>query len=143
MENKRGALSHFSTLIRVIILILLAAIIVFFTVQFIRNRQATQRAQQAGRDTTRVAQDQKDEKNETSGSSDEKSSTEESANTPSGIADGEQASGRVRPDVSTGSIPSVGTGSEIIFATLILMGTTYILMRLGATARTLKSQRSQ
>ena len=132
MEGKRGILSHFGTVIRVILLIIFVAIITFFVVKFIRDRQASRRTQQS---TNQVAQsdvESKDAgKNERGQVSDSNKQEDDEAKQaiPSGIADGEDDRESAVPGVGSTEVPAAGMGANILIITAFLSLATYAAAR--------------
>lgn len=137
MEEKRGILSHFGTVIRIAILIILVAVLTFFVVRFFRNRQVSQRAQQTTHTAQTNQQGQKDQPQNTrqdsnngSGNNSESSnqSTQGGQPIPRGIADGGSSNTTV-PSAGPQSLPAAGSDISILLTSLLLSAATYLAVK--------------
>jgi cytoskeletal protein RodZ len=135
MENRRGVLSHFGGIIRIIILIVSVAVITFFIVRFFRNREATRTAQQS----TQVAQNQgkhntsdesrSDDSTDHESDNTESSNSSESVAIPSGVAEGGDGD-------ETSVLPAVGMGYEAVLVSVLAGLVTYgVVFRTGLQKR--------
>lgn len=137
MENRRGILTHFSTLIRIVVILVLAVIIIFFAVQFFRNRQASQKAERVSQDSSQVSRsdDSQDETRDTEG----QDSARESGDVPSGIADGDSSDGASSGSVAAPSaLPGAGIDGGILLLGVALMAGTYFLALLRTNSASAK-----
>ena len=132
MEKSKGILSHFGTIIRIVILIIAVAIITFFVVRFFRNRSATRETERSAQ----VAQSDKEsepgsrnegnkqrESEENNSTTDNSENSQDESSIPSGIADEPDTSHHGSP------MPEVGMSANILWSAAILMVVTYMVVR--------------
>jgi cytoskeletal protein RodZ len=135
MEKKSGVLTHFGGIIRVIILIVSVAIITFFVVRFIRNRETIKNAERSSQVSRSDAQSESDKSKDTEGSSETEGSSSDgdesqSATIPGGVAEGTD-------DNETRSVPAAGMGTDILAVTVLLGGATYFVVRVNQKNQTI------
>lgn len=128
MEDRRGILLYVAWIMRIIAVVLLAALLIFFVIRVVRNRQASNTAEQAVKTATNAPDSNKqtgahDSTNKDSNSSDKSQSDQDSSSTleiPGGVADSEITS----KDGS--SLPDAGMNPQtVLLATVILCSLTY------------------
>ncbi len=135
MENNRGLLTHFSGIIRIVIIIIAIAILAFFVIRFMQNRQSTRTADQATQTTQEETQgannDQaeeragsggvaRDEENRDQNNSDESSV----ATVPGGVAESD-----VVPNTGPQAIPEAGTGEDILITGVLLSVSVFLFSK--------------
>lgn len=131
MEEKRGTLSHFSGIIRLIAFILLVVIILFFVFRWASNRRAEQRAEEAVK--TAVTQEEKPEEANTEEAPTEvESSTDEAKPAESGTAGVvEVPSGVEESDTPAPSagVPEVGMAEDALLSTFFISTAVYLIVK--------------
>ncbi len=122
MENRKGLLTHFGGIIRIIILIVSVAVITFFVVRFFRNRAATRTAEQSAQvsQTDKQKDSSNEKKTEANDSGAGSSATNDSneATIPSGVAEGSDSD-------ETSTMPAVGMGLNMLGVAFALSAVTY------------------
>ena len=145
MEEKRGLLTYFTGIARLIVFIVLLAIITFFVVRWIRARQDTRVAQQAAQGQGTRAEAKDESKNEKSGApvtGDQRDENESNAATNGGAPAVEVPGGVADSDIpSSGprSVPNAGIESSLALTALMISLTTYSFVRF-AQSRTLMTE---
>lgn len=135
MEKKRGVVSHFGGVIRIIILIISVAVITFFVVRFVRNREAVRNAERSlGGSQTQTKSDSKksDQNNsgkDSSSSDDSEGKGPESAAIPSGISDDSV------DDTASTHVPAAGMGTNMVTIAVFLGAMTYFIVKRYQDAR--------
>jgi flagellar biosynthesis/type III secretory pathway M-ring protein FliF/YscJ len=114
MENRKGLLSHFGGIIRMIILIICVAIIAFFVIRFVRSRGASQTPQ-----LTQVSQNESG----TNTQNKEPGSGGGASSIPGGVSEGDEAD-------ETSRIPEVGMGFDAAFIAVVLSLGAYLIVRM-------------
>jgi|GEM_PF-6666738 len=132
MEEKRGLLTYFTGIARLILFIILLAIITFFVVRWVRARQDTKAAQQAAqgqntqKDVTTKTGAEKPPTNSQTQPNSEKPATNHSApsvEVPGGIADGGS------PSRGNQKVPNAGIEVSIMLTALMMSVSTYSFVK--------------
>lgn len=126
-EKKAGVFSHFSSVLRFVAFLLLIAVVTFFVVRWVQNRQDVKEAQKAAGTSQRKNSDS--DKN-----ADEGESTVDVSKLPSGVADSNaqpdqnkpSGSGSSNTSVPSKSVPAAGMSIDSGFIAFGLMAVTYI-----------------
>ncbi|MBP9738641.1 hypothetical protein KBD20_03060 [Candidatus Saccharibacteria bacterium] len=124
MEDKRGAISHFSGIIRIVIFAILAILlVVLFTRWAISRRESNKSAQNVTESSQKEDSKTATTENNSSGSeSEESKSNTETTTIPSGIAES-----TAEPEPGT-RVPNAGIGTNIAITIAMLTAITYLLI---------------
>lgn len=146
-EESRGRLARFAPIIRIVLLIIFVAIILFFVVRFIQHRQSDKKAAQSAQ--TSQAQKKDSESSQSNQEVQQKSEASQSQNqtktnegqttsqVPSGVADSQEHQHTV-PATGAQALPQTGAGSSgAILATLLSLATYLLVKRKDKTANLL------
>ena len=131
MEERRGTLTHFSRIIRLIAFIILVLIILFFIFRWVASRRAEQRAEQAAKTAVTSGNREKTKSDKNSEQKKPESTSGNSTNiveVPSGVADSDTS----KPDNVTQpnqSVPATGTSFDILAVAIFLSVSIYLLVR--------------
>ena len=127
MEGKKSGLSsHFGTIIRVVLLIILVGLVTFFIIKFIRDRQDSRRAEQtAGQVAQKENTDKSEEGKKDSGSN---NNSESNQVIPSGVEESDDAQNS-SSNLGAATVPAVGMNTNIIIGAIILSIFTYAVTR--------------
>ena len=133
-ESKSGVASHFSSILRFTLLLILIAIITFFVVRWVQNRRDVKEAQKAASSSQRNKT-----KHDEGGRSDKDESNVDISKLPSGVAESDvnndTSSNGVTHNSSQGvesprSVPATGASFSVLIYTAGLMSATYVLSQL-------------
>lgn len=131
MEEKRGTLSHFSGVIRLIAFIVLVIIVLFFIFRWAANRRAEQRAEEAVK--TAVNQEEKPGGGATEEAPTEVESSAEGTKPAESSAPGvvEVPSGVAESDTTAPStrVPSVGMAEDAIVTAGFISVAVYLMVK--------------
>lgn len=123
MDEKQGSLTHFSGLIRVVVVVLIVLVLGFFFVGWASNRRAAVEVKNDS--ATKVSSESKTKESaDTEGKS--PASTED-AQIPSGIADSEATPDTPSPSRGPSAVPEVGMDINVLLTVSMLVVGTYLL----------------
>jgi cytoskeletal protein RodZ len=130
MEEKRGILSHFSGIIRLIAFIVLLVILLFFVFRWVANRRAENRAEQAVKTAVNSTNKEKEsnttDQKKTEQQTDQKGQKVENQGVveiPSGVSDSDA------PAPTTSKVPSAGIGEDILLTTFFISFSAYLVAK--------------
>ncbi len=135
MEEKRGTISHFSGIIRLIAFIVLVVILLFFVFRWAANRRAENRAEEAVK-TAVNHEDEEDQSTDATKKEDEqnKQNTEETqgiVEVPGGVAESEATT-------PTASVPSAGMGEDVMLTAIFASFAMYLTVKNNSLHKQLK-----
>lgn len=123
MDKKQGSLTHFSGLIRIVVVVLIILVLGFFFVRWASNRRA---AVEVNNDSaTKVSRESKPQ--ESADSQEKSPASTEDAQIPSGIADSEATPDTPSPNTGPSTVPEVGMDANVLLTVSMLVVGTYLL----------------
>ena len=122
MDEKQGSLTHFSGLIRIIVLALIVLVLGFFFVRWASNRRADVEVRNGS--TTKVSNESK---SATKNKDEKNTPTTEDTPIPSGIAESEATPDDPAPSTGPTTVPAAGMDANILLTTLMIFVGSYLL----------------
>ena len=124
MEEKRGILSHFSGVVRLILFIILIIALLFLVFRWVGNRRAEKRAQEVVQ-TTKSKDEKAEDKSQPSDNGQDVGVVE----VPSGVADSNISKPSTTPTQGTTKVPTVGMKEDLLITTGFICFIVFLLVK--------------